>query len=258
MTVIKKKRKKSLSSNDASPRRGAETEVGLPVHVAIIMDGNGRWAQKRLLSRILGHEKGSEAVRTVVRTCRELGIAFLTLYAFSTENWQRPKVEVDGLMRLLRNFLKTELQEMLQNNIRLHVIGRIEKLPSDVQEALREAISATQANTALQLNLALSYGGRDEITRAARALAAEVQSGAIRLEDITEERLAARMDTRGIPDPDLLIRTGGEMRISNFLLWQLAYTEIFVTSTLWPDFGREQFLKILNEFQTRERRFGRV
>jgi undecaprenyl diphosphate synthase len=232
--------------------------VGLPVHVAIIMDGNGRWAQKRLLSRILGHEKGSEAVRMVVRTCRELGIAFLTLYAFSTENWQRPKVEVDGLMRLLRNFLKTELQEMAENNIRLHVIGRTEKLPADVQEALSEALTATRANTALQLNLALSYGGRDEITRAARALAAEVQSGAIRPEDITEERLAERMDTRGIPDPDLLIRTGGEMRISNFLLWQLAYTEIFVTSTLWPDFGREQFLKILNEFQTRERRFGRV
>jgi undecaprenyl diphosphate synthase len=228
------------------------------VHVAIIMDGNGRWAQKRLLARILGHEKGSEAVRMVVRTCRELGIAFLTLYAFSTENWQRPKAEVDGLMRLLRNFLKTELPEMLQNNVRLHAIGRIEKLPADVQEALRQAISATQANTGLELNLALSYGGRDEITRAARALAAEVQSSAIRLEDITEERLAGRMDTRGIPDPDLLIRTGGEMRISNFLLWQLAYTEIFVTSTLWPDFGREQLLKILNEFQTRERRFGRV
>jgi undecaprenyl diphosphate synthase len=226
--------------------------------VAIIMDGNGRWAQKRLLSRIRGHEKGSEAVRMVVRTCRELGIAFLTLYAFSTENWQRPKSEVDGLMRLLRRFIKAELPEMLQNQIRLHVLGRIDQLPSDVQQALRQAISATQANTALQLNLALSYGGRDEIARAARALAAEVQSGTLRLEDITEEGLAARLDTRGIPDPDLLIRTGGDMRISNFLLWQLAYTEIFITPTLWPDFGREQFLEILGEFQTRERRFGRV
>jgi undecaprenyl diphosphate synthase len=247
-----------LSSNDAPERQGAAAESRLPVHVAIIMDGNGRWAQKRMLSRILGHEKGSEAVRMVVRSCRELGIAYLTLYAFSTENWQRPQSEVDALMRLLRRFLKTELPEMLQNNIRLHVIGRTERLPFDVQKALNQAISATQANTALQLNLALSYGGRDEITRAAQTLAAEVQSGTIRIEDISEERLASRLDTRGIPDPDLLIRTGGDMRISNFLLWQLAYTEIFVTPILWPDFDREQFLKILDEFQTRERRFGRI
>jgi undecaprenyl diphosphate synthase len=222
------------------------------------MDGNGRWAQKRLLSRILGHEKGAEAVRMVVRTCRELGIAFLTLYAFSTENWQRSKAEVDGLMRLLRRFLTAELPEMLENNIRLHVIGRIERLPLDVQQALSQAMAATQSNTALQLNLALSYGGRDEITRAAQALAAEVQAGVIGPEDISEARVASRLDTRGIPDPDLLIRTGGDMRISNFLLWQLAYTELFVTATLWPDFSREQFLKILDDFQTRERRFGRV
>jgi undecaprenyl diphosphate synthase len=222
------------------------------------MDGNGRWAQKRLLSRILGHEKGAEAVRMVVRSCRELGIAFLTLYAFSTENWQRSKAEVDGLMRLLRRFLTAELPEMLQNNIRLHVIGRIERLPLDVQQALNQAMAATHANTALQLNLALSYGGRDEITRAAQALAAEVQAGIIGPADISEERVASHLDTRGIPDPDLLIRTGGDMRISNFLLWQLAYTEFFVTSTLWPDFSREQFLKILDDFQTRERRFGRV
>jgi len=247
-----------LSSNDAFQQRRAEADVRLPVHVAIIMDGNGRWAQKRLLSRILGHEKGAEAVRMVVRTCRELGIAFLTLYAFSTENWQRSKAEVDGLMRLLRRFLKTELPDMLQNNIRLHVIGRTESLPSDVQQTLSQAMAATQANTALQLNLALSYGGRDEITRAARALAAEVQAGSIGPEDISEDRVAACLDTRGIPDPDMLIRTGGDMRISNFLLWQLAYTEFFITSTLWPDFNREQFLKIIDDFQTRERRFGRV
>lgn len=247
-----------MSSNDASHQRRAEADVRLPVHVAIIMDGNGRWAQKRLLSRILGHEKGAEAVRMVVRTCRELGIAFLTLYAFSTENWQRSKAEVDGLMRLLRRFLKTELPDMLQKNIRLHVIGRTDSLPSDVQQTLSQAMAATQANTALQLNLALSYGGRDEITRAARALAAEVQAGSIGPEDISEARVAACLDTRGIPDPDILIRTGGDMRISNFLLWQLAYTEFFFTSTLWPDFNREQFLKILDDFQTRERRFGRV
>jgi undecaprenyl diphosphate synthase len=230
----------------------------MPAHVAIIMDGNGRWAQKRLLSRITGHEKGAEAVRMVVRTCREVGIPFLTLYAFSTENWKRPRTEVQALMRLLRRFLEAELPEMLQNNIRLHVIGRTESLPVKVQQLLTRAVRETQANSALQLNLALSYGGRDEITRAARALSAEVQAGNLRLEDITEEALSARLDTRGTPDPDLLIRTGGDMRISNFLLWQLAYTEIFVTSTLWPDFGREQFLEILNEFQGRERRFGRV
>jgi undecaprenyl diphosphate synthase len=230
----------------------------MPAHVAIIMDGNGRWAQKRLLSRITGHEKGAEAVRMVVRTCREVGIPFLTLYAFSTENWKRPRTEVQALMRLLRRFLEAELPEMLQNNIRLHVIGRTESLPVNVQQLLTRAVRETQANSALQLNLALSYGGRDEITRAARALSAEVQAGNLRLEDITEEALSARLDTRGTPDPDLLIRTGGDMRISNFLLWQLAYTEIFVTSTLWPDFGREQFLEILNEFQGRERRFGRI
>jgi undecaprenyl diphosphate synthase len=247
-----------LSSKDALRRPGAERLAGLPVHVAIIMDGNGRWAQKRLLARLLGHEKGSEAVRIAVRTCRELGIAYLTLYAFSTENWQRPQSEVDGLMKLLRRFLEAELPEMLQNNIRLRVIGRTERLPVDVQQVLGQAVAATQANTALQLNLALSYGGRDEITRAARALAAEVRDGALRIEEITEEGLAARLDTRGTPDPDLLIRTGGDMRISNFLLWQLAYTEIFVTPTLWPDFGRDQFLKILDEFRTRERRYGRV
>lgn len=247
-----------MSSNDALQGQAAEAPAGLPVHVAIIMDGNGRWAQKRLLARLRGHEKGSEAVRMAVRTCRELGIAYLTLYAFSTENWQRPRSEVDGLMRLLRRFLETELPEMRRNNIRLHVIGRTERLPADVQRALSQAVAATQANTAMQLNLALSYGGRDEITRAARALAAEVHAGAMRVEDITEERLAARLDTRGIPDPDLLIRTGGDMRISNFLLWQLAYAELFVIPTLWPDFDRDQLLKILNEFQTRERRFGRV
>jgi undecaprenyl diphosphate synthase len=226
--------------------------------VAIIMDGNGRWAQKRLLARITGHEKGADAVRMVVRTCREVGIPFLTLYAFSTENWQRPRGEVEALMRLLRRFLEAELPEMLRNNIRLHVIGCSERLPRDVQQALTRAVGATQANSGLQLNLALSYGGRDEITRAARALSAEVLAGSLRPDDITEEALSARLDTRGIPDPDLLIRTGGEMRISNFLLWQLAYTEIFVTSILWPDFSREQFLEILSEFQSRERRFGRV
>jgi undecaprenyl diphosphate synthase len=226
--------------------------------VAIIMDGNGRWAKQRQLSRVKGHEKGAEAVRTTVRTCRELGIPFLTLYAFSTENWQRPKTEVNALMGLLRRFLEAELRELLKNGIRLHVIGRRERLPGNVQKALAAAVEETRQNSALQLNLALSYGGRDEITRAARSLADEVQAGRLRPVDITEELLSARLDTAGIPDPDLLIRTGGDMRVSNFLLWQLAYTEIFVTPTLWPDFTPELFQQILNDFQSRERRFGRV
>jgi undecaprenyl diphosphate synthase len=226
--------------------------------VAIIMDGNGRWAKRRLMSRIRGHEKGAEAVRTAVRTCRELGIGFLTLYAFSTENWLRPPAEVDALMGLLRRFLESELKELLQNGIRLQVIGQWQRLPMDVQQALTQAIHDTRQNSALQLNLALSYGGRDEITRAAQALAAEVRNGRLRPEEITEEILCAYLDTHGMPDPDLLIRTGGEMRLSNFLLWQIAYTEIYVTPTLWPDFSREQFLQILEDFQSRERRFGRV
>lgn len=230
----------------------------LPRHVAVIMDGNGRWAQKRLLSRIFGHEKGADAVRAIVRSCRELGIPFLTLYAFSTENWQRPQAEIAALMRLLRRFVETERAELVQNDVRLHVIGRIERLPEDLQAALRGLMTETAANSALQLNLALSYGGRDEIARAARAIAVQVRDGRLDPEAVTEETVAAHLDTRGIPDPDILIRTGGDMRISNFLLWQLAYSEIFVTPTLWPDFGRESFLQIVNEFQLRERRFGRV
>jgi undecaprenyl diphosphate synthase len=226
--------------------------------VAIIMDGNGRWAKQRLLSRIKGHEKGAEAVRMAVRTCRELGIPFLTLYAFSTENWQRPKTEVSALMGLLRRFLEAELRELIRNGIRLHVIGRRERLPENVRKALAAAVNDTRGNSGLQLNLALSYGGRDEITRAAQSLAVEVQAGRLQPADITEALLSARLDTAGIPDPDLLIRTGGDMRVSNFLLWQLAYTEIFVTPTLWPDFTPELFQQILNDFQSRERRFGRV
>jgi len=247
-----------LSSDPPSAGSEAGAATRLPAHVAIIMDGNGRWAKQRQLSRVKGHEKGAEAVRTTVRTCRELGIPFLTLYAFSTENWQRPKTEVNALMGLLRRFLEAELRELLKNGIRLHVIGRRERLPGNVQKALAAAVQETRQNSALQLNLALSYGGRDEITRAAQSLAVEVQAGRLRPADITEELLSARLDTAGIPDPDLLIRTGGDMRVSNFLLWQLAYTEIFVTPTLWPDFTPELFQQILNDFQSRERRFGRV
>jgi undecaprenyl diphosphate synthase len=247
-----------LSSNPLPAAPEAPRAPGLPEHVAVIMDGNGRWAKQRLLSRINGHEKGAESVRMTVRTCRELQIPFLTLYAFSTENWRRPRVEIEALMRLLRRFLKAELPDLLANGIRLHVIGSEDRLPQDIRKTLAEVIERTRSNSALQLNLALSYGGRDEITRMARALAAEACDGRIRPGDITENVVASHLDTRGMPDPDLLIRTGGDMRISNFLLWQIAYTEIFVTPTLWPDFSREQLLHILDEFRTRERRFGRT
>jgi len=230
----------------------------LPVHVAVIMDGNGRWAKQRLLTRIKGHQKGSDTVRTIVRTCREIGIPYLTLYAFSTENWQRPKKEVEALMMLLNKFLRSEKAEMIENNIRLHAIGQVERLPASVRESLHQTIMATKDNTALNLVLALSYGGRSEIVRMVQEVARKTKRGLVDPESITTETVANHLYTHNIPDPDLLIRTSGEMRVSNFLLWQIAYTEIFVTSTLWPDFSKDEFLQILHEFQSRERRYGRV
>jgi undecaprenyl diphosphate synthase len=222
------------------------------------MDGNGRWAKKHHLTRIQGHEKGSEAVRRVVRACREIGIAHLTLYAFSTENWQRPKKEVDALMMLLKRFLKTERQEMLENNIRLNVIGQIERLPKGVRQEIKKTMSLTEANTALNLHLALSYGSRSEIVRMAQMLSKQCVNGDIDPEAIDEQLVADHLFTRDIPDPDLLIRTSGEMRISNFLLWQIAYAELYITPTLWPDFGKDEFMHILEEYRKRERRFGRI
>ena len=230
----------------------------LPAHVAIIMDGNGRWAKKRLFNRIKGHEKGSETVRTVVRTCRELGISYLTLYAFSTENWQRPKAEVEALMGLLIRFLKSEKSELMDKNIRLRLIGQMDRLPPQVQEVLQETMQATRGNTAMNLVLALSYGARAEIVEMVRSVAEKIKQGQIKSESITAELVADNLYTRDIPDPDLLIRTSGEMRISNFLLWQIAYAEIFITPTLWPDFGQEEFLNILKDFQGRDRRYGAV
>ena len=245
------------SSSSSSNPVDLDTTL-LPAHVAIIMDGNGRWAKKRLLNRIQGHEKGSETVRTVVRTCRQIGIRFLTLYAFSTENWQRPKTEVQALMELLRRFLLSEQDEMLQNNIRLRTIGQLDRLPSKVRQALHETMSATKNNTAMDLILALSYGSRAEIVGMVQALADKSKRGLIEPQAITAEMVAGHLYTRKIPDPDLLIRTSGEMRISNFLLWQIAYAEIFVTPTLWPDFSKEELLQILKEYQHRDRRFGTV
>jgi len=230
----------------------------LPVHVAIIMDGNGRWARKRLLKRIKGHEQGVETVRKIVRACSEIGISYLTLYAFSTENWQRPKSEVAALMILLKQFLKSERQELMDNNIRLNAIGQIERLPADVQRVLHEFMALTKKNDQMCLNLALSYGGRAEIVKVVKEIAIKAKDGRLDPDSITSELVSDHLYTGQIPDPDLLIRTSGEMRISNFLLWQLAYTEIYVTDTLWPDFGKDELLRILQDYQRRERRFGKV
>jgi undecaprenyl diphosphate synthase len=258
MTSVKKKRKRSLNSNVSSSTGTDLDPQNLPAHIAVIMDGNGRWAKKRFLNRIKGHEKGSETVRTVVRTCREIGIRVLTLYAFSTENWQRPRSEIIALMALLKKFLISERKEMLDNNIRLNAIGQIERLPEDVRQELHRSIRLTEKNSGMILNLALSYGGRAEIVKAVKEIAQDIKTGHIDADSITPDLISKHLYTQEMPDPDLLIRTSGEMRISNFLLWQIAYTEICVTDTLWPDFGKDELLQILKNYQKRERRFGKV
>jgi undecaprenyl diphosphate synthase len=228
----------------------------LPQHVAVIMDGNGRWAKSHSLSRIRGHEVGADSVREIVRANRELGIAYLTLYAFSEENWKRPKYEIKALMALLKRFLKSELREMLENGIRFQAIGRIHKLPKDVQKALQKTAEKTAMNKDMVLTLALSYGGRQEICDTVQELGRKIEAGELTSQEITEELLSKTLYTSGMPDPDLLIRTSGEFRISNFLLWQLAYTEIYNTSAYWPDFRKEAYYKALEDYQRRERRFG--
>ncbi|MBF0225721.1 MAG: isoprenyl transferase [Desulfobacterales bacterium] len=236
-------------------------EYGLnivPSHVAIIMDGNGRWAKKQMMNRIKGHEKGINIVKTIVRTSRELGISYLTLYAFSTENWERPKVEVDALMRLLKKFLMDELKELNDNEIKLNAIGQTERLPFEVLEILRYAMNTTKNNNYMTLNLALSYGGRSEILRAVKAIVDKVKNGSIAPNLINEDMISSHLYTNNMPDPDLLIRTSGEMRVSNFLLWQIAYTEFHFSQTLWPDFTKEEYIEILKNYQERERRFGKV
>jgi undecaprenyl diphosphate synthase len=258
MNVLKKKRKRFLNSSPSSSSAVELDTTKLPAHVAIIMDGNGRWAKKRLLNRINGHEKGSETVRTIVRTCRQIGISYLTLYAFSTENWQRPKTEVKALMALLKKFVQSERKEMVENNIRLRVIGQLDRLPTEVREALDQTMTATREQTGMNLILALSYGGRAEIVRMVQEVAEKIKRGIIDPQAVNEGLISDHLYTRDIPDPDLLIRTSGEMRISNFLLWQIAYTELFVTTTLWPDFSKEELLQILKDFQARVRRFGAV
>ena len=247
-----------MNSNTSSSIYKDLDPAKLPLHVAIIMDGNGRWAKKRLFNRIKGHEKGSETVRTIVRACREIGISYLTLYAFSTENWQRPRSEVAALMTLLKKFLESEQKEMLDNNIRLYAIGQIERLPEDVRQVLYKAMTLTKKNDGMLLVLALSYGGRAEIVRMVKEIVIKTKNGSIDPDSITPEIISEHLYTKEMPDPDLLIRTSGEMRISNFLLWQIAYTEIYVTDTLWPDFGKDELVRILQDYQQRERRFGKV
>jgi len=226
----------------------------LPAHVAIIMDGNGRWAAQRHLPRVEGHRVGIDAVRDTLETAARLGLEVLTLYAFSIENWKRPATEVSTLMRLLKRYLRSELETLLRNDIRFGVIGRIEDLASDIQDELRRAAERTSSNTGLQFNIALNYGGRAEIVDAARRALA---SG-LRPEELDEERFASFLYTAGQPDPDLLIRTSGEMRVSNYLLWQIAYAEIYVTDTLWPDFRRRHLLEAILAYQKRERRYGGI
>ncbi|NNF98476.1 MAG: isoprenyl transferase [Desulfobacteraceae bacterium] len=230
----------------------------IPSHVAIIMDGNGRWAKKRLMNRIKGHEKGADTVRAIVRCCRKLGIKILTLYAFSTENWLRPKAEVTALMGLLKRFLDSEEKELLEKNIRLNTIGQTQRLPQNVRTVLTRVKASTQDNDGMLLNLALSYGGRSEIVEMVRKIGTRVADGELTPKDITEETIVDHLYTRDMADPDLLIRTSGEMRLSNFLLWQIAYSEFLVTDTLWPDFSETEFISIITQFQNRERRFGRV
>ena len=229
----------------------------LPRHVAVIMDGNGRWAQKRHLPRIAGHRSGTQSARTTIETCARLHIEALTLYAFSVENWRRPKAEIDFLMQLLREYLRKEMPLLQKNNIRMRFLGRIDELPAAVQKDVREAMEKTAGNKGMVLCVALNYGGRAEIVDALNAILAE-RNGNGASSPVTEEQLGRHLYTEGLPDPDLLIRTSGEMRVSNFLLWQIAYAEIFVTETLWPDFNRARLLEALLEFQKRERRYGGI
>jgi undecaprenyl diphosphate synthase len=230
----------------------------LPEHVAVIMDGNGRWAKNKGAARIFGHRNAIEAVRQVIEGAGEIGIKYLTLYAFSTENWGRPKEEVDALMELLVNTLQKEIERLHKNKVRLKTIGDIGQLPKDCRENLREATESTKNNTGLTLLIALNYSGRREILKAVNELSMRVKEGTLGVEEIDEQLFASFLDTKNIPDPELLIRTSGEMRISNFLLWQIAYTELYITQKLWPDFRKEDLYEAICEYQKRERRFGKV
>lgn len=230
----------------------------VPTHLAVIMDGNGRWAKKRILNRVDGHRKGIETAREVIESSMELGIKYLTLYTFSKENWNRPKMEVDLLMGLFEKHIKNESALFIKNNIRFKVIGRVQDFSDSLQSAVRDLEEKTANNNGMTLQLALSYSGRDEILEAVKSIAGKVKDGEFNEEDISEELFEDNLYTKGVPDPDLLIRTSGESRISNFLLWQLAYTEIYITDVLWPDFTKEDLMIAIRDYQSRDRRFGLV
>lgn len=230
----------------------------LPQHVAVIMDGNGRWAKHRGLPRIMGHKRGVNALKDLLRCCNDWGIQALTAYAFSTENWKRPQEEVDFLMTLFQVVLRQELREMLAENVKIQFVGNLQVLPKSLQEEISHAVKTTYNNTGLRFSVATNYGGRQEILQACQAIAQKVQQGLLQPDEITEEIFSNHLYTAGIVDPDLLIRTSGEMRLSNFLLWQMAYGEIYITDTLWPDFDRAEFHRALCAYQQRERRFGKV
>jgi undecaprenyl diphosphate synthase len=244
----------SVATINLSP----EAKANLPRHVAVIMDGNGRWAKARHLPRIEGHRRGADSAREIIRTSGELGIKYLTLYAFSSENWNRPKDEVDALMKYLVHYLKTETKDLNKNNVRLEVIGQIHRLPDNVQENLQKSIATLSKNNGLTLIMALSYSSRIEIVEAMRQIARKVKGGDLEPAEINEAVISDHLWTRNIPDPDLLIRTSGEMRVSNFLLWQISYSELVITPTLWPDFRKPQFYEALEEYARRHRRFGGV
>lgn len=249
----------SAAANISNDELFAQVQRGpLPGHVAVIMDGNGRWAEKLGLPRIKGHQAGMESVREVVTLCSELKLEVLTLYAFSAENWRRPGPEVSALMTLLQTYLKKEVETMMANDIRFRTIGRLDDLPSGARRWVQKAQETTAGNRGMILNLALSYGSRVELTEAVKRLSGAVRDGRLKVEDITEEVVSGALDTAGLPDPDLMIRTSGEHRISNFLLWQIAYSELYFTNILWPDFRRRDMLLALLDYQKRERRFGRI
>ena len=228
----------------------------LPKHIAIIMDGNGRWAKKRFLPRTAGHKAGVETVRTIITECKRLGIKHVTLYTFSTENWKRPALEVETLMMLLQTYLKKEVEELNRNNVRLTAIGDIEKLPKSCLEELKRAMELTKDNDGPNLNLALNYGGRYDITNAVKQISRDIENHKLNSDDITEETIKNYLSTKSIPDPDLVIRTSGEQRLSNFLLWELAYAELYFTDVYWPDFDEKELQKAIYAYQNRDRRFG--
>ena len=248
----------SLAQTDKEIREELKRGGNIPRHIAIIMDGNGRWAKQRGLPRVAGHREGVKAVRDVVEGCGELGVEVLTLYTFSTENWRRPKEEVTALMNLLLRTLQKELDELVRNNVRLMAIGNIENLPQNARETFLKGIEVTKSNTGLVLNLALSYGGREEIIHAVRTIASKILKSDLKPDEIDADVIGRHLYTSELPDPDLMIRTSGEFRISNFLLWQLAYTEIYITDVLWPDFRRKDLYRAIKDYQNRERRFGKV